>query len=93
MINVYSRKTCQICEVDFIFSETPPDRICPNGCCEVIVSDFDDRTIGIYMNFEPSDEDDEPCYYQIPEERDELIERIKYWKEDYRYLAEILERS
>lgn len=91
MFDIKNSKVCPICESKMIMADNPPDIACVNGCCEILVSDFNFGIVGVTLCFE--DEDNDHYFFSLPEEEDELIKRIKYWRKDYRYLAEILERN
>ena len=83
---------CPICESGMVVDySSPPDRMCKNGCFVAHVDYGEDHVFGVTIGFDSSPN---WGYYNTERLGYEVIsERIKYWKEDYRYLAEILERS
>lgn len=89
--------TCPICsnETKFV-TGNEPDRTCIKGCITFGV-EYDERFIyGAVVEFDDEDPNlsfpEDAKYYELPKEIKELRERIKYWKENDRYLAEWLSR-
>lgn len=88
----FNPRKCLICDKDTGFTGDPFIE-CDNGCCfyeadpqggTVCIKIFDSKLFTVDL-YEPVHHDDKDVK--------ELLELIEYWKKDYRYLAEILERS
>lgn len=84
---------CPICENRMgIDRKSPPDRSCGNGCFTAHTDYGETQIYGVSIYFD--DGEGQETFYDIDDDgRDVIKERIKYWREDYRYLAEILERG
>ena len=87
---------CPICEKDLTINlNSYWTTECKNGCYKMsfdkgtIVSVFGEE---IKMKWTTAKLTDEEIEDKFKEFNDIIEEKIKYWKEDYRYLAEILER-
>lgn len=74
----------------------PPDRVCLNGRVTFIVSDVTYDIFGVLLEFEVEDltltHPEDSKFFGMPEEIDKFEARIEYWKEDDKYLLEILSR-
>jgi hypothetical protein len=89
---------CPICgsKTRFVPDEEP-DRACINGCITFSVAYDESQIYGATVEFDDEDYNlnffGDAKYFSLPKEINKLRERIKYWKENDRYLAEILIRK
>lgn len=82
---------CPICESKMSVGKYL-DRKCRNKCFVAHVDVSASQVFGVSFGFD--DKVHARSYYNVSIfGYDAIIEIIRYWREDYRYLAEILERS
>lgn len=99
-MDVYCKdKKCPICEGHMKHLRDDSLR-CTNNCYNLILADYFMGNISHFVMFFPingctNDPKDYLClsHDSSSEILEEVKQRIEYWKKDYRYLAEILERN
>lgn len=66
---------------------------CVNGCVSYIVGSVSDFVIFVCILFDNNKKANNRYAYVLPSERESLQQRIAYWKENDRYLLEIMEKN
>lgn len=89
----YDFSNCFICGSDMTKSMNPLWTLCKNGCCE-----YEIYQLGEYVRVQLFNES--ACYFYVglhektklgKQDEGRLLKEIKYWKEDERYLAKIMQ--
>lgn len=88
------KEKCLICSGEMRIIN-PPDNgcvVCINGCTAYLFGSKTNTVIFVSLRFDNRKKDDNYSY-TIPDEVEHLQRRVNYWKENDRYLLEILGRS
>lgn len=88
------QQVCPICGTETFLDEEEHDMVCRNGCISFCLTEYHGKIFGVIVNFDPIDTGrlfpEDAKYYKIPRDFFKLCKRIEYWRENDRYLLEIM---
>lgn len=88
------QQVCPICGTETVFDEEDDEMVCRNGCISFYLTEYHGKIFGVIVNFDKEDISlqfpEDAKYYKIPRDFFKLCKRIEYWRENDRYLLEIM---